>query len=219
MKPITGLIIYFLKQIIQHTISYPIARDIIDSFQLVNSSSSSFLDGDVNGITEDESTSAFPGEDSIQDLSQFEMEDSGMTGMQDFELLMNSFADSIFNGSSTFGAVGTSMIEDVKISGITIVEGNEFVRNSLSGDDIYDNETDSLTVILIGSDVNSNDSVTVIAARIPFSIQDILSLVSMSEENPLSNEITPFAGEGFLPQQFNPFEFLSRLQIVQLGVH
>jgi photosystem II reaction center protein PsbP len=189
---------------------YPFARDIFDSFQLVDVSSS--LDEDINGITEDESTSAFPGEDSTQDFSPFEMEDSEMTGMQDFELLMNSFADSIFNGSSTFGAIGTSMIEDIKISGITIVEGNDTGRNSLSGNNVHDNETDDLTVNLISSDIDRNDSVTIIAARIPFSIQDILSLASMNEENPLSNEMTPFAEEG-LSQEFNPFESLSNLQI------
>lgn len=189
---------------------YPVAVDIFDSFQLVDLSSP--LDGDINGIPEDESFFASPEEDSSEGFSTLGKEDSGMTGMQDFELLMNSFADSIFNGSSTFGAVGTSMIEDIKISGITIVEENDSGRNSLSNDNVYDNETDSLTVNLISSDIDSNDSVTVIAARIPFSIQDILSLASMSEENPLSNEMTPFSGEG-LSQEFNPFEFVSNLQI------
>jgi hypothetical protein len=190
---------------------YPVARDIIDSFQLVNLSSSS-LDEDINGIIEDESTSAFSGEDTTEDFSPFEMEDSGTTDMQDFELLMNSFTNSIFNGSSTFGAVGTSMIEDIKISGITIAEGNEPGRNSLTDNNAQDNDTDDLTVNLISSDIDSNDSVTIIAARIPFNIQDILSLASMSEENPLSNEMIPFAGEG-LSQGFNPFEFVSNLQI------
>jgi hypothetical protein len=190
---------------------YPVARDIISSFQLVDVSSSS-LDEGINGTMEDESTSAFPGEDSMQGFSPFEMDDSEMTGMKDFELLMNSFTNSIFNGSSTFGAVGTSMIEDIKISGITIVEGNNSGRNSLTDNNAQDNDTDELTVNLISSDMDSNDSVTIIAARIPFNIQDMLSLASMSEENPLSNEMIPFAGEE-LSRGFNPFEFVSNLQI------
>src|SRR5918996_2440254 len=192
----------------------PKIQDVFDTFNLVRSS---LLDEDTGeGETNDSFFSFQDDDSSLDNFFSSGQESSGMEGMggqPDFEQFINSFADSIFNGSSTFGAVGTSMVDGIKISGITIVEGNDFVRNSLSGDDIYDNETDSLTVNLIGSDVNSNNSVTVIAARIPFSIQDILSLASMSEENPLSNEITPFAGEGFLPQQFNPFEFLSRLQI------
>jgi hypothetical protein len=189
---------------------YPVARDIIDSFQLVDISS--LLDEGINETMEEESTSAFSGEDTTEGFSPFEMQDSGTTGMQDFELLMNSFTNSIFNGSSTFGAVGTSMIEDIKISGITIAEENEPGRNSLTDNNAQDNDTDDLTVNLISSDIDSNDSVTIIAARIPFNIQDILSLASMSEENPLSNEMIPFAGEG-LSQGFNPFEFVSNLQI------
>lgn len=188
---------------------YPIVQDIFDSFQLVDSSS--LLDEDYNGMTEDESSFGFQGENFSDGFSPFMEEDSGMAGMQDFELFMNSFAGSIFNGSSIFGAVGTSMIEGIKIAGIA-VEENDISTNSLSDGNDNDNETDGLTVNLIASDINSNDSVTVIGARIPFSMQDILSLASMSGGNQLSNEITPFAGQE-LSQDFNPFESLSNLQI------
>lgn len=180
---------------------YPIVQDIFDSFQLVDSSS--LLDEDYNGMTEDESSFGFQGENFSDGFSPFMEEDSGMAGMQDFELFMNSFAGSIFNGSSIFGAVGTSMIEGIKIAGIA-VEENDISTNSLSDGNDNDNETDGLTVNLIASDINSNDSVTVIGARIPFSMQDILSLASMSGGNQLSNEITPFAGQE-LSQDFNPF--------------
>jgi hypothetical protein len=43
-------------------------------------------------------------------------------------------------------------------------------------------------------------------------MQDMLSLASLSEGNQLSNEITPFVGQG-LSQDFNPFGSLSNLQI------
>jgi hypothetical protein len=188
---------------------YPTVQDTFDSFQLVDSSS--LLDEDVNGITEDESFFDFQDENSSEGFSPLGEGDSGIAGMQDFELFMNSFADSIFNGSSTFGAVGTSMIGGIKIAGIA-VEENDFGGNSLSANNDNDNETNSLTVNLITSDINSNHSVTVIAVRIPFSMQDILSLASLSEGNQLGNEITPFAGQG-LSQDFNPFESLSNLQL------
>jgi hypothetical protein len=188
---------------------YPIVQDIFDSFQLVDSSS--LLDEDFNGMTEDESSFGFQDENFSDGFSPFMEEDSGMAGMQDFELFMNSFAGSIFNGSTVFGAVGASMIEGIKIAGIA-VEENDFGTNSLSDGNDNGNETDGLTVNLFASDINSNNSVSVIAARIPFSMQDMLSLASLSEGNPLSNEITPFVGQG-LSQDFNPFGSLSNLQI------
>ncbi|MFZ1877820.1 MAG: hypothetical protein WAU25_12395, partial [Nitrososphaeraceae archaeon] len=68
--------------------------------------SSSLLDEDFNGITEDESSFGFQDENFSDGFPTFMEEDSGMAGMQDFELFMNSFAGSIFNGSTVFGAVG-----------------------------------------------------------------------------------------------------------------
>ena len=38
----------------------------------------------------------------------------------DFDLFLDSFANSIFNGTSTFGGVGTSIVNGIEVSGITI---------------------------------------------------------------------------------------------------
>ena len=184
---------------------YPIVQDIFDSFELVDSST--LLDEDINSSTESDSLFSLPDEDLTESFSPFGKEDSGLTGMQDFDLFMNSFADSIFNGSSTIGAIGTSIVAGIKVAGITIVEDT-----SLSDGEVRNNGTDGLTVNLIASDIISNHSVTVIAARIPFSIQDILSFATMNEENQLGSEITPFTGQE-LSQNLNPFESLSNLQI------
>ena len=184
---------------------YPIVQDIFDSFELADSST--LLDEDINSNTDNESLFSFPDEDLTESFSPFGKGDSGLAGMQDFDLFMNSFANSIFNGSSTIGAIGTSIVAGIKVAGITIVEDT-----SLSNGEVRSNEMDGLTVNLIASDIISNDSVTVIAARIPFSIQDMLSFVSMNEENQFGSEITPFTGQE-LSQNLNPFESLSNLQI------
>jgi PsbP-like protein len=184
---------------------YPIVQDIFDSFELADSST--LLEEDINSNTEGESLFSFPDEDLTESFSPFGKEDSGLAGLQDFDLFMNSFANSIFNGSSTIAAIGTSIVAGIKVAGITIVEDT-----SLSDGEVRNNVTDSLTVNLIASDIISNDSVTVIAARIPFSIQDILSFASMNEENQLGSETTPFTGQE-LSQNLNPFESLSNLQI------
>jgi hypothetical protein len=144
----------------------------------------------------------------------------GMGGQPDFEQFMNNFADSIFNGSSTFGAVGTSMVNGIKVSGITIEDKSNYSASNTSSSD--DEENTRLTVSLTSSannnnsnNSNINSSVSVIAIRIPFNLQSMLSLASSSEgstlddigggTNPLENQE--------LFQDVNPFELLSNLQI------
>ena len=72
-----------------------------------------------------------------------------MGGQPDFEQFMNSFADSIFNGSSTFGAVGTSMVNGIKVSGITIEDKSNYSASNTSSSD--DEENTQLTVSLTPS--------------------------------------------------------------------
>jgi hypothetical protein len=108
-----------------------------------------------------------------------------MGDSQDFKQFMNSFADSIFNGSSTFGAVGTSMVNGIKVSGISIEDKtNNSVSNFSSPND---EENTHVTVSLTSSANNSNSSVSVIAIRIPFNIQNMLSLASLNEESTISD--------------------------------
>lgn len=45
---------------------------------------------------------------------------SSSSSAMDFGLFMESFANSIFNGTSTFAAVGTSIVDGVEVSGISL---------------------------------------------------------------------------------------------------
>jgi hypothetical protein len=158
----------------------------------------------------------FQDDESSDSFFSSEQEHSGMGGMgdsQDFKQFMNSFADSIFNGSSTFGAVGTSMVNGIKVSGISIEDKtNNSVSNFSSPND---EENTHVTVSLTSSANNSSSSVSVIAIRIPFNIQNMLSLASLSEESTISDisgETNPLENQELF-QDFNPFELLSDLQI------
>jgi hypothetical protein len=168
--------------------------------------------------------------------------------MQNLELFMNSFANSIFNGSSVFGAFGTSMVNGIKVSGISLSGGEEDtgISNSENARKLtvtmagVPGETPAVTETGTG---DRNPSVTIIATRIPVNINSILSLAAigsasssgqglssfMEESPPLDSDMTmrqgggttgdsdglmgtPFS-QGSLPQDFNPFEFLSTFQI------
>jgi hypothetical protein len=188
-------------------------QDAFDSFNLVGSS---LFDDNIDGGAANDSFLGFQDGDSSESFFSSGREHSGMAGVggsQDFERFMNSFADSIFNGSSTFGTVGTSMINGINVYGITIEDKTNYSVNNFSGPD--DEENTDLIVSLTSSANNSNNSVSVIAIRIPFNIQNMLSLASLSEGSTISD-----IGEGTNPlenqelfQDFNPFEILSNLQI------
>ena len=191
----------------------PTIQDVFDSFKVV---SSSLLDEDIDGGVANDSFFGFQDDESSDSFFSSEQEHSGMGGMgdsQDFKQFMNSFADSIFNGSSTFGAVGTSMVNGIKVSGISIEDKtNNSVSNFSSPND---EENTHVTVSLTSSANNSNSSVSVIAIRIPFNIQNMLSLASLSEESTISDisgETNPLENQELF-QDFNPFELLSDLQI------
>lgn len=191
----------------------PTIQDVFDSFNLVGSS---LFDEDTGEGATNDSFFGFQNDDSLDDFFSSGQESSGTEGMggsQDFKQFMNSFADSIFNGSSTFGAIGTSMVNGIKVSGITIEDKTNYSTSNFSSPP--DEEDTHLTVSLTSSANNSDSSVSVIAIRIPFNIQNMLSLASLSEgstigdigggTNPLENQE--------LFQDFNPFDLLSNLQI------
>lgn len=190
----------------------PTIQDVFDSFKVVGSS---LLDEDIVGGVANDSFFGFRDDESSDSFFSSEQEHSGMGGMgdsQDFEQFMNSFADSIFNGSSTFGAVGTSMVNGIKVSGISI---EDKTNNSVSNFSPNDEENSYLTVSLTSSANKSNSSVSVIAIRIPFNIQNMLSLASLSEESTISDisgGTNPLENQELF-QDFNPFELLSNLQI------
>jgi hypothetical protein len=50
----------------------------------------------------------------------------------DFGIFMDSFANSIFNGTSTFAGVGTSIVDDVEVSGISLDKSQNQIAITLS---------------------------------------------------------------------------------------
>lgn len=58
------------------------------------------------------------GEDQVSSIPFSSSSYSSST--MDFDLFLDSLANSIFNGTSTFGGVGTSIVNGIEVSGITI---------------------------------------------------------------------------------------------------
>lgn len=191
----------------------PTIQDAFDSFNLVGSS---LLDEGTGGGAANDSFFGFQDDDSsLDNFFSSGQEPSGMEGTggpQDLEQFMNSFADSIFNGSSTFGAVGTSMVNGIKVSGISIEAMTNYSAINFSSPD--DEENTRLAVSLTSSASNSSSSVSVIAIRIPFNIQNLLSLASLSEGSTIGDigGTNPLEDQELF-QDFNPFILLSNLQI------
>jgi len=149
---------------------------------------------------------------------------SSSTG--DLNLFMDSFANSVFNGTSTFAGVGTSIVQGVQVSGIRLDASQNQLSITLSRTATQarggDNITATDTTTIPSSNVPNPDSVSVIAARIPISMSDILSIAAASSSSSsfdtrdsgigngaTENQLNPFPSDS----GFNPFLLLSRLQI------
>ena len=142
-------------------------------------------------------------------------------------MFMNSFANSIFNGSSIFGGLATSMVNDVKVSGIGLDNNGSQLSVTLSGipqEVLGGNNTASTTNDTTEMTIaNSSNSVTVIAMRIPINTADILSLAAASSSEDMSSNMmtgdTGFnQGSIFPSDSFNPFSLLSDLQIGSISI-
>jgi hypothetical protein len=166
---------------------------------------------------------AFPyGEE--QDVLTFRSSSSSST--MGFGMFMDSFANSIFNGTSTFAGVGTSIVDGLEVSGITLDMSQNQLSVTLShtarqvgtsNNGITSTDTTTITQ----SRIPNFDSVSVIAMRIPISMSDILSMAASSSPssslNALDGEIGDNAIESgldsFSSNSSNPFPLLSNLQI------
>jgi hypothetical protein len=170
---------------------------------------------------EDESVTY--GEDQVSSIP-FSSSSSPSSTM-DFDLFLDSFANSIFNGTSTFGGVGTSIVNGIEVSGITIDKSQNRLSVILSNtatevgidNNITGTETTTTTASTSPTTAASN-SVSVIAMRIPINIADILSMAaaSSSNDNVLVNATGDFGenqDDSFSPDSFSPFSLLSNLQI------
>lgn len=170
---------------------------------------------------EDESVTY--GEDQISSIPF----SSSSSSTMDFDLFLDSFANSIFNGTSTFGGVGTSIVNGIEVSGITIDKSQNRLSVILSntatevgiGNNITGTETTTTTASTSPTTAASN-SVSIIAMRIPINIADILSMAaassSSSNDNVLVNATGDFGenqDDAFSSDSFSPFSLLSNLQI------
>ena len=152
---------------------------------------------------------------------------SSSSPTMDFSMFMDSFANSIFNGTSTFAGVGTSIVDGVEVNGISLDKIQNQLSVTLSRtaatqvQGSNDNITSADTTITSSSIPNSN-SVSIIAMRIPISMSDILSIAAASSSsssslNSLDSGIGDSTAENelnsFSSDTFNPFSLLSNLQI------
>lgn len=153
---------------------------------------------------------------------------SSSSPTMDFSMFMDSFANSIFNGTSTFAGVGTSIVDGVEVNGISLDKIQNQLSVTLSRTAVTqvqgsnDNITSADTTITSLSIPNSN-SVSVIAMRIPISMSDILSIAAASSSSSSSSLNSLDSGIGdstaenelnsFSSDTFNPFSLLSNLQI------
>ena len=149
---------------------------------------------------------------------------SSSSSTMDFDLFLDSFANSIFNGTSTFGGVGTSIVNGIEVSGITINKSQNRLSVILSntatevGIDNNITGTETTTTASTSPTTAASNSVSIIAMRIPISIADILSMAaaSSSNDNVLVNATGDFGenqDDAFSSDSFSPFSLLSNLQI------
>ena len=170
---------------------------------------------------EDESVTY--GEDQISSIPF----SSSSSSTMDFDLFLDSFANSIFNGTSTFGGVGTSIVNGIEVSGITINKSQNRLSVILSntatevGIDNNITGTETTTTASTSRTTAAFNSVSIIAMRIPINIADILSMAASSSstssnDNVLVNATGDFGenqDDAFSSDSFSPFSLLSNLQI------
>jgi hypothetical protein len=153
---------------------------------------------------------------------------SSSSSTMDFTLFMDSFANSIFSGTSTFAGVGTSIVDGVEVSGISLDKNQNQLSVTLSRTatqvERSNNNITSTDTTITPSNVPNSDSVSVIAMRIPVSMSDILSIAAASSSSSSSslNALDSGIGDSTTENQlgsfpldnsFNPFSLLSSLQI------
>jgi hypothetical protein len=141
----------------------------------------------------------------------------------DFGLFLDSFANSIFNGTSTFGGVGTSIVNGIEVSGITIDKSQNrlsvMVSNTTTELGVGNNitGTEATRITSTAPTPAASNSVSIIAMRIPINIADILSMAAASSNGNILDNAIGDTGEtqddAFSSDSFSPFSLLSNLQI------
>ena len=174
----------------------------------------------TGGSLDFEDESVTYGEDQVSSIPFSSSSSSSST--MDFDLFLDSFANSIFNGTSTFGGVGASIVNGVEVSGITIDKSQNrlsvILSNTATEVGIDNNITGTETTTASTSPTTAaSNSVSIIAMRIPINIADILSMAAASSNDNLLDNATGDIGENqddaFSSDSFSPFSLLSNLQI------
>lgn len=142
------------------------------------------------------------------------------TSSMNFDMFMSSFANSIFNGTSIFGGVGTSMVNGVRVSGIGLDKSGSQLSVTLSGAPTevigLNNTAGTRNDTMVTTTTNFSNSVSLIAMRIPINMADILSLAAAasSSQDMTSDLVTGNMNFSVFPSDsFNPFSLLNNLQI------
>jgi hypothetical protein len=207
----------------------PIVQTMMNSLKLDTSNMSSMENlNSTSSLGNDSSiTDSMPLDDAIPFLNEQPSLpfSSSPSSSMDFELFMESFTNSIFNGTSIFGGVGASMVNGVKVSGISLDSNESRLLVTLSGTPTQllgrnnntglTNDTTSTTTT---TNAESLNSVTVIAMRIPINLADILTLAQASSSQSLDNDMMTkdmgFNEDSIFPSDsFNPFSLLGSMQI------
>ena len=138
------------------------------------------------------------------------------TSLVNFDMFMSSFSNSIFNGTSIFGGVGTSMVDGVRVSGIGLDKNGSQLSVTLTGAPTEilggNNTAGTRNDTTVTSIMNSSNSVSLIAMRVPIHMTDILSLAVTQGMG--SDMMTGNIDSGIFPSDSsNPFSLLNNLQI------
>jgi hypothetical protein len=152
---------------------------------------------------------------------------SSSASTMDFGLFMDSIANSIFNGTSTFAGLGNSIVDGIDVSGINLDKSQNKLSVILSrtattqveGNNNNIASTDTTITELSG--IPNSNPVSVIAMRIPISTSDILSIAAASSSSSSLNALDSSIGDdttenqldSFPSDSFNPLSLLSSLQI------
>lgn len=167
------------------------------------------------------------GEDILYGEEQVPTVPSTSSSTMDFGMFMDSFANSIFNGTSTFAGVGTSIVDGVQVSGISLDKSQNQLSITLSRTATQvrgaNNVTDTDTTTIPTSNIPNSDSVSLIAMRLPISMSEILSMATGSSsssgldvldsgtgDDTTENQLSSFPSDS---SSFNPFLLLSSLEI------
>jgi hypothetical protein len=182
-----------------------------------------FVGGIINNGNLGNTSTAESFSDFEDDFIPFGEEQQPLTSSSkmDFKLFMESFTNSIFNATSIFGGVGTSMVNGIKVGGIGWDNNESQLSVTLSGkpmEVLGGNNTSGIkNDTTVTTTANSYNSVSVIAMRIPINIADILSLAAASSSQGMYSSSSVMTGDmDFNPESIfpsNPFSLLSSMQI------